>query len=137
MDLRINGLAGRRIGNFLALISQFVFERAFANEYDAVEGGDLLAIPIGALAGARLRFKATIPKRSALEIDVLALVDPTGALSTTTDLVKQKGRSTLVDAPLGVSGTWILRLRVRGSGTGKIATSFKLKQPKGVQFSAD
>ena len=102
-----------------------------------VESGDILVISVGALEGARLRLKATAPKRTELAIDVLALIDPNGGARPSTGLVQEKGRSTLLETILDVSGTWTLRLRVRGSGVGTVKSSFKLTQPKGGRFSAD
>ncbi len=105
--------------------------------FDEAVSGDIIEIPIGVLQGARLRLKASPPKRTELTIDLLALLDPNGLPRATGDITSVKGSSLLVDTVLDVSGTWTVRLRMRGSGLGQVKAAYKLTQPKDVVFSVD
>lgn len=99
--------------------------------------GKTFAAEVGALAGAQLSFTAT-PDGSGLALKAIYLIDPNGTIVTfdAGDVVA-KGKGVSITHTLNVTGTWQVLLGALPGPQGHFNYSFKLKQPKGVTYSAD
>jgi len=77
-------------------------------------------------------------KKSGLHVKVLALKDPTGAsVAVEAADVKVKGSVLTFTKKVAASGTWTVVLGAEAGPRGAFTYAFKLKQPKGVVYSAD
>jgi hypothetical protein len=112
---------------------------AYAGKVALFAPGDTQPVVFGALAGAVLTLKGTPEKGSGLKLAVQALIDPTGRVLdlTTETKLTPVGDGFVLTATLPVSGTWRASISALPGGTGKLAWSLKLKEPKGVTFDAD
>lgn len=98
-----------------------------------------LEVPVGALAGAKLTLAATADAKSGLKAKVLSVLNPLGEPVSIVGAVKTTTRGFSIVLDLPSSGTWTVILGGDSSSgePGTITGSYKLKQPKGVTYSAD
>jgi hypothetical protein len=94
----------------------------------------------GDLAGGTLTLTVKPDKKSGLRVSVVALKDPTGApvalAATDVKVVAKTGVLTLTKK-VDSSGTWTVVLGAQTGPRGAFTYAFKLKQMKGVVYSAD
>lgn len=95
-------------------------------------------IEFGALAGAEVTLKAKVDKKSGVAYRVLAVLDPEGnSVAASSYEAVVSGPNLTLTTTVATSGTWTILLRGSEGADGLLAWSLKLKQPKGVVFSAD
>jgi hypothetical protein len=108
------------------------------SESTAFGGDDQFEASVGVLAGGTLTMTVKADKKSGLHVKVLALKDPTGAdVQLAATDVKAKGVVLTLTKKVDVSGTWTVVLGAEAGPRGAFTYAFKLKQPKGVLYSAD
>ncbi len=102
--------------------------------------GDGEDVEFGAIAGARLTFKATSDRRTGVDARITTLTAPDGTVSFRPDLqdnIKaRRGTETLV-RELDQSGTWRVRIVGSGGTPGDLRFSYRLRQPRRATYSAD
>jgi hypothetical protein len=112
-----------------------------AGQFVGVVPNSFVEIPIGAIAGAKLKLTAKPDKKSKLLLSIAAVVDKNGGTLGLTDIAKRAkhGAATLSTA-LDVSGAWRVFVRSESgdpSAVGTVKWSWKLAQPKGVAYAEE
>jgi len=101
-------------------------------------GDDTLVLPTGVLNGGTITLTVKPDKKSGLHVKIVELRDPSGTPVTlgATD-VKVKGTVLTFTHKVDVSGTWTVVVGAESGPRGTFTYAYKLKQPKGVTYSAD
>ncbi len=98
---------------------------------------DTLPIPVGILNGGTLTLTVK-PDKSGLHVHVLSLIDPDGnPVVVPTTAVKTKGATLTFTWKATSSGTWTAVIGAQTGPRGTFSYTYKVKQPKGVLYSAD
>jgi hypothetical protein len=103
-------------------------------------GTDTLELPLGVLNGGTLTVTVKPDKTSGLVMNVAALKNPAGeavTLAPTDVKFVAKTRMLTLTYKVDVSGTWTVVLGAAPGPRGTFTYTYKLKQPKGVAYSAD
>ena len=104
---------------------------------DPFSAGQKFTVDFGALAGAKLTFRAN-PDRSGLELTALYLYDPAGnVVPLAAGDVSYSGGAFTVTKTLGLSGTWRIYIGAKSGAQGHFKYSYEINQPSGVVYSAD
>jgi hypothetical protein len=100
---------------------------------------DTTTLEVGALPGAVLKLKFAGDKKKGLVAKIVSVTDPDGTPVVFAPSVKANALGGTLTMTLPVGGTWTVVVGATSSnGTpGKLATSYTVKQPKGVTYSAD
>jgi hypothetical protein len=109
---------------------------AGAKRFVAFDANDRAEVSFGAVAGAVLTLSAK-PDRKGMNLSFVDLIDPSGAhvAIASSEITTRAGQITLTRT-LTAGGTWTVVVRGLG-GPGTMSWKYKLRQPKGVAYSAD
>jgi len=103
-------------------------------------GDDQFALPVGVLDGGTITLTVKPDKKSGLRVKVAALKNPAGQLvavaATDVNVVAKTGQLTFT-RKVDASGTWTVVLGAESGPRGTFTYTYKLKQPKGVVYSAE
>jgi hypothetical protein len=102
-------------------------------------GADTFQLPVGVLNGGTLSLSVK-PDKSGLRVKIVALNNPAGeSVTLGASDVKVNAKTGLLtfSHKVDVSGTWTVVVGAEAGPRGTFTYAYKLKQPKGIYYSAD
>jgi hypothetical protein len=102
-----------------------------------MELGSQYIVEFGALAGAKFTLKGKTTDQMEIRVDFV--ITPSGGVIPFSEInvVNKKGKVTISIDGVPESGTYQLYMRPEKADLANLKYKFKLKQPKGVTYSAE